>query len=170
MYCYPRWMQWPCIFHTPDKIKRTRVMLQFMQNLHPICSRWLGGITPSWWTCIQGFLDIPVDDLYVEPAVLQCVGENIAKWRSCVIVSPDTGGAKRVTLWTSWKQNLLWSTEKKKVNEVDWWFWWTTWWTTWLSLWTTCRRHGATSSTLNRGYQSLCFPNLWSFLGQIFPE
>uniref|UniRef100_A0A8D0NFT0 Ribose-phosphate pyrophosphokinase 1 n=1 Tax=Sus scrofa TaxID=9823 RepID=A0A8D0NFT0_PIG len=46
---------------------------------------------------IQGFFDIPVDNLYAEPAVLKWIRENISEWRNCTIVSPDAGGAKRVT-------------------------------------------------------------------------
>uniref|UniRef100_A0A5F8G5A4 ribose-phosphate diphosphokinase n=1 Tax=Monodelphis domestica TaxID=13616 RepID=A0A5F8G5A4_MONDO len=46
---------------------------------------------------IQEFFDIPVDNLYAEPAVLQWIRENSAEWRNCIIVSPDAGGAKRVT-------------------------------------------------------------------------
>ncbi|VFV33650.1 ribose-phosphate pyrophosphokinase 2 [Lynx pardinus] len=45
---------------------------------------------------IQGFFDIPVDNLYAEPAVLQWIRENIAEWKNCIIVSPDAGGAKRL--------------------------------------------------------------------------
>uniref|UniRef100_H2ZXJ6 ribose-phosphate diphosphokinase n=1 Tax=Latimeria chalumnae TaxID=7897 RepID=H2ZXJ6_LATCH len=44
---------------------------------------------------IQGFFDIPVDNLYAEPAVLQWIKENIPEWKNCTIVSPDAGGAKR---------------------------------------------------------------------------
>lgn len=44
---------------------------------------------------IQGFFDIPVDNLYAEPAVLKWIKENIAEWRNGIIVSPDAGGAKR---------------------------------------------------------------------------
>ncbi|KAH8040807.1 hypothetical protein HPB51_012977 [Rhipicephalus microplus] len=44
---------------------------------------------------IQGFFDIPVDNLYAEPAVLKWVRENIPEWRNSIIVSPDAGGAKR---------------------------------------------------------------------------
>ncbi|KAJ8790671.1 hypothetical protein J1605_021269 [Eschrichtius robustus] len=47
---------------------------------------------------IQGFFDIPVDNLYAEPAVLQWIRENITEWRNCIIVSPDAGGAKRSPL------------------------------------------------------------------------
>ncbi len=46
---------------------------------------------------VQGFFDIPVDNLYAEPAVLKWVKENIPEWRNAIIVSPDAGGAKRVT-------------------------------------------------------------------------
>ena len=46
---------------------------------------------------IQGFFDIPVDNLYAEPAVLKWIKENIPEWRNCIIVSPDAGGAKRQT-------------------------------------------------------------------------
>ncbi|XP_069584807.1 ribose-phosphate pyrophosphokinase 1 isoform X2 [Ranitomeya imitator] len=45
---------------------------------------------------IQGFFDIPVDNLYAEPAVLKWIRENIAEWKTCTIVSPDAGGAKRL--------------------------------------------------------------------------
>lgn len=44
---------------------------------------------------IQGFFDIPVDNLFAEPAVLKWIKENIAEWRNSIIVSPDAGGAKR---------------------------------------------------------------------------
>lgn len=43
----------------------------------------------------QGFFDIPVDNLYAEPAVLKWIKENINEWKNCTIVSPDAGGAKR---------------------------------------------------------------------------
>ena len=46
---------------------------------------------------IQGFFDIPVDNLYAEPAVLKWIRENIDGWTNAIIVSPDAGGAKRVT-------------------------------------------------------------------------
>lgn len=45
---------------------------------------------------IQGFFDIPVDNLYAEPQVLKWIKENIEDWKECVIVSPDAGGAKRL--------------------------------------------------------------------------
>lgn len=43
----------------------------------------------------QGFFDIPVDNLYAEPAVLKWIKDNVEDWKSAVVVSPDAGGAKR---------------------------------------------------------------------------
>jgi ribose-phosphate pyrophosphokinase len=45
---------------------------------------------------IQGFFDIPVDNLYAEPSVLKYIRENIESWKDVIIVSPDAGGAKRL--------------------------------------------------------------------------
>ncbi|KAM5181823.1 ribose-phosphate pyrophosphokinase 2 isoform 1-T1 [Mantella aurantiaca] len=70
---------------------------------------------------IQGFFDIPVDNLYAEPAVLQWIRENIPEWKNCIIVSPDAGGAKRVTSIAD-RLNVefaLIHKERKKANEVD---------------------------------------------------
>merc|ERR1740123_2258966 len=70
---------------------------------------------------IQGFFDIPVDNLYAEPAVLKWIQENICEWRTSVIVSPDAGGAKRVTSIAD-RLNVdfaLIHKERKKANEVD---------------------------------------------------
>ncbi len=44
---------------------------------------------------IQGFFDIPVDNLFAEPAVLKYIRESIPNWQQSVVVSPDAGGAKR---------------------------------------------------------------------------
>ncbi|KAB1276060.1 Ribose-phosphate pyrophosphokinase 1 [Camelus dromedarius] len=70
---------------------------------------------------IQGFFDIPVDNLYAEPAVLKWIKESISQWRNCTIVSPDAGGAKRVTSIAD-RLNVdfaLIHKERKKANEVD---------------------------------------------------
>ncbi|KAI5801583.1 phosphoribosyltransferase-like protein [Peziza echinospora] len=45
---------------------------------------------------IQGFFNVPVDNLYAEPSMLRYIRENF-DWRNAVIVSPDAGGAKRAT-------------------------------------------------------------------------
>lgn len=46
---------------------------------------------------IQGFFNIPVDNLYAEPAITKWIKENIPEWGSSVMVSPDAGGVKRMT-------------------------------------------------------------------------
>ncbi|TPX08830.1 uncharacterized protein E0L32_009770 [Thyridium curvatum] len=45
---------------------------------------------------IQGFFNVPVDNLYAEPSFLRYIRENL-QVDECVIVSPDAGGAKRAT-------------------------------------------------------------------------
>ncbi|KAI1842917.1 hypothetical protein JX265_012046 [Neoarthrinium moseri] len=45
---------------------------------------------------IQGFFNVPVDNLYAEPSVLRWIRENFTD-EDIVIVSPDAGGAKRAT-------------------------------------------------------------------------
>ena len=57
----------------------------------------------------QGFFDIPVDNLYAEPAVLKWIRDHIADWERSVIVSPDAGGAKRLNkelFFVQTKKNL----------------------------------------------------------------
>ncbi|KAJ3588940.1 hypothetical protein NHX12_009793 [Muraenolepis orangiensis] len=79
-------------------------------------------ITMDLHACqIQGFFDIPVDNLCAEPAVLKWIKENIGEWKNCTIVSPDAGGAKRVTSIADWLNVdfALIHKERKKANEVD---------------------------------------------------
>jgi len=45
---------------------------------------------------IQGFFDIPVDNLLAEPTQIQWLKENVPNWQEVVMVSPDAGGTKRV--------------------------------------------------------------------------
>ncbi|KAH7890091.1 phosphoribosyltransferase-like protein [Phlebopus sp. FC_14] len=46
---------------------------------------------------IQGFFDIPVDNLFSEPLMISYIKRHIDGWQDSIIVSPDAGGAKRVT-------------------------------------------------------------------------
>lgn len=47
---------------------------------------------------IQGFFEIPVDNLWTEPLMMKFVKAKIQDWRTkAIIVSPDAGGAKRAT-------------------------------------------------------------------------
>lgn len=43
---------------------------------------------------LQGFFNVPVDNLYAEPTVLRYIRENF-NISKIIIVSPDAGGAKR---------------------------------------------------------------------------
>ncbi len=43
---------------------------------------------------IQGFFNVPVDNLYAEPSTLRWIRSNL-DIENAVIVSPDAGGAKR---------------------------------------------------------------------------
>lgn len=45
---------------------------------------------------IQGFFNVPVDNLYAEPSTLKWIKSNL-NTPECVVVSPDAGGAKRAT-------------------------------------------------------------------------
>lgn len=69
---------------------------------------------------IQGFFDVPVDNLYAEPSTILYIRNNF-DISECVIVSPDAGGAKRAT---SIADRLgidfaLFHKERKKANEVS---------------------------------------------------
>lgn len=44
---------------------------------------------------IQGFFEVPVDNLYSEPSMIRYIKMEIEGWRDSIIVSPDAGGAKR---------------------------------------------------------------------------
>ncbi|CAL8085675.1 unnamed protein product [Orchesella dallaii] len=70
---------------------------------------------------IEGFFDIPVDNLSAEPLILEWIKEYIPEWRTAVVVSPDAGGTKRVT---SIAQSLnvefvLVYKEKQKANGIS---------------------------------------------------
>jgi len=69
---------------------------------------------------IQGFFDVPVDNLYAEPSIILYIRTHFSV-KDVVIVSPDAGGAKRAT---SIADRLgvdfaLFHKERKKANEVS---------------------------------------------------
>jgi len=69
---------------------------------------------------IQGFFDIPVDNLSAEAAIISWIQTNVAD-TNAVVVSPDAGGVKRVTSIAG-RLNLgfaLIHKERKKANEVE---------------------------------------------------
>lgn len=45
----------------------------------------------------QGFFDISVDNLYLRPLFKRYIIDYVPNYKDCVIVSPDSGGAKRAT-------------------------------------------------------------------------
>ncbi|EGD76416.1 phosphoribosyl pyrophosphate synthetase 1 [Salpingoeca rosetta] len=69
---------------------------------------------------IQGFFDLPVDNLYAEPAIIKHIRENSMNIDDVVIVSPDAGGAKRVTSIADQLNAgfAIIHKERKKANEV----------------------------------------------------
>lgn len=69
---------------------------------------------------IQGFFDIPVDNLYAEPSVVRYIKENV-KYEDAIIISPDAGGAKRAaTLADRLDLNFaLIHKERARANEVS---------------------------------------------------
>ena len=48
---------------------------------------------------IQGFFDIPVDNLFSEPLMIGYIKSQIPGWQNGIIVSPDAGGVKRCVLF-----------------------------------------------------------------------
>ncbi|KAJ3100364.1 hypothetical protein HDU97_002282 [Phlyctochytrium planicorne] len=70
---------------------------------------------------IQGFFNIPVDNLYAEPSTLKYIKDEIQNYKDIIIVSPDAGGAKRATAIAD-KLDVdfaLIHKERKKANEVS---------------------------------------------------
>jgi len=70
---------------------------------------------------IQGFFDIPVDNLYAEGLIVKFIEENIITKLELVVVSPDAGGVKRAK---SVSDRLhcdlaIIHKERKRANEVD---------------------------------------------------
>ncbi|AET41088.1 ribose phosphate diphosphokinase subunit PRS3 Ecym_7243 [Eremothecium cymbalariae DBVPG len=69
---------------------------------------------------IQGFFDVPVDNLYAEPSVVRYIKEHI-NHKDAIIISPDAGGAKRASLLSD-RLNLnfaLIHKERAQANEVS---------------------------------------------------
>jgi len=67
---------------------------------------------------IQGFFNIPVDNLYAEPLIVKYIRKNIPGDK--VIVSPDAGGVKRAKLISDKldAELAIIHKERKKANEV----------------------------------------------------
>jgi ribose-phosphate pyrophosphokinase len=70
---------------------------------------------------IQGFFNVPVDNLYAEPSTLRWMHDNLQPIKDCIIVSPDAGGAKRATSIADGLdlQFALIHKERARPNEVS---------------------------------------------------
>ncbi|OZJ04067.1 Ribose-phosphate pyrophosphokinase 2, partial [Bifiguratus adelaidae] len=70
---------------------------------------------------IQGFFNIPVDNLYCEPSMVKYIQQQIQNWKNAIIVSPDAGGAKRATSIADRLELdfALIHKERKRANEVS---------------------------------------------------
>lgn len=71
---------------------------------------------------IQGFFDIPVDNLYGEPIFARYVKDNMReKLGNVVIVSPDAGGVKRAKSFSDMLGCglAIIHKERKRANEVE---------------------------------------------------
>jgi ribose-phosphate pyrophosphokinase len=71
---------------------------------------------------IQGFFDIPVDNLYAQPTLFQYLKDNlIADPRETVIVSPDAGGVERARSYARRLSASLAIIDKRRSapNEAD---------------------------------------------------
>jgi len=68
---------------------------------------------------IQGFFNIPVDNLYAEPLIIKYIRKNIPGEK--VIVSPDAGGVKRAKLISDKldAELAIIHKERKKAGEVS---------------------------------------------------
>lgn len=67
---------------------------------------------------IQGFFNVPVDNLYAEPSTLRWIRENL-EVEKCVVVSPDAGGAKRFVLPHPHVCSLLWKSVGALGTQAD---------------------------------------------------
>jgi ribose-phosphate pyrophosphokinase len=69
---------------------------------------------------IQGFFDVPVDNLFAEPSAIRYIRTHF-EHDDVVIVSPDAGGAKRATAIADriGTDFAIFHKERKKANEVS---------------------------------------------------
>lgn len=71
---------------------------------------------------MQGFFRNPIDNLHAEPLLARWIRYNIPEWRTCVVVSKNPGGTKRVTqLADVLKLNFaLINTDRRRVQHDGW--------------------------------------------------
>lgn len=70
---------------------------------------------------IQGFFDVPVDNLFAEPILLHYISTSIPDYNKAILVSPDAGGVKRCTAMAD-RLDLDFAIihkERRRANEVS---------------------------------------------------
>jgi ribose-phosphate pyrophosphokinase len=65
---------------------------------------------------IQGFFDIPCDNLWSEPLMISYIKRQIEGWQNGIIVSPDAGGAKRLVVS---KPQAYFLSKKFSISQCD---------------------------------------------------
>jgi len=70
---------------------------------------------------IQGFFDVPVDNLYCESLIVKYINDNIVHKGQVVVISPDAGGVKRAKSVADKVgcELAIIHKERKKANEVE---------------------------------------------------
>ncbi|KAF0987759.1 hypothetical protein HZS_59, partial [Henneguya salminicola] len=70
---------------------------------------------------IQGFFDIPVDNLLAEPLFVNWIKKHIPDYQSTILISPDAGGVKRVASIADFLkiEFALIHKERRIANEVS---------------------------------------------------
>lgn len=56
---------------------------------------------------MQGFFNLPVDNLYAEPTIAKWIQENVEDWANGVVVSKNAGGAKRYMIDLNQRHSAL---------------------------------------------------------------
>lgn len=64
---------------------------------------------------MQGFFNVPVDNLFSEPTIAKYIMENISDYTNGIVVSKNAGGAMRVTSLAD-QLNLPFAMIEKKTN------------------------------------------------------
>lgn len=66
-------------------------------HLKTLFSAWADVGATLTRNAVQGFFDVPVDNLYGRPLLKRYILQHIPNFKDAVIISPDAGGAKRAT-------------------------------------------------------------------------
>ncbi|OUM58009.1 hypothetical protein PIROE2DRAFT_16839, partial [Piromyces sp. E2] len=97
------------------KKSRTAITAKLIANIL-ICSGVDHVITMDLHSSVmQGFFNVPVDNLFSEPTIAKYIMENIPEYTNGIVVSKNAGGAMRVTSLAD-QLNLPFAMIEKKTN------------------------------------------------------